>query len=660
MVIPRIGKVKCHWLLPMLLASHGTYAKELSEVDFLTGGTMVLTASRLAQPIMDAPNAITVIDRATIEASGYHNLTDLFRLVPGMYVGQMKGWFHNVSHTIADEYARRMQVLVDGRSVYLPSIGGVRWDALPLALDDIERIEVVRGANAATFGANAFTGVINIITRHPEDVPGRMLHLVTGDQKHREGWFRWAGATESTSHRLTLGRREDGGFAAQLDDERSDMLSYRGEFRLSARQNLGVQFGYLAGTRGEGDRTSLSNRAHDQDVTSYFAQADYRLSVAPGGEVVAKLYLNHQRTYEFTPTYLANTFYEVDLLSRRWHGEVQYNLDHGDGLRSSMGVFLRSDVVRSQHFWNTTSALQASSSGAFGHLEWRMAPAWLLNAGAFLEDYEMVGTRLSPRITLNWQPSTRHTVRIGVSKAYRNPVLFETSANWNLTLLNATGNPIPGAVFGPYLRASGNIKPEEMLNREIAYLGQFPEAGVDVDLRVFRERISDYISAECTVAPTALNPKPCSFTIPAGAPRDFFNIGGATQEGVEGQLKWRPRPHTQILANYAFLHIDSRIQGEERYSPSHLAGLHLMHQFPGDFHLTLSHYWTSSFKPIGRDILPASRRWDAQVAKGFSLGHTHAHLAFGVENLGDSYIEFSNTPENLFDTRGYVHLKVDF
>lgn len=105
----------------------GVQGAELSEADFLSAGDItVLSASRLAQPIMDAPNAITVLDRATIEASGYHNLSDLFRLVPGMYAGQARGWFHNVSHTLVDEYSRRMQVLVDGRSVYLPSIGGVR------------------------------------------------------------------------------------------------------------------------------------------------------------------------------------------------------------------------------------------------------------------------------------------------------------------------------------------------------------------------------------------------------------------------------------------------------------------------------------------------------------------------------------------------------
>ena len=180
-------------MLALGLASGLASARELSESDFLADLPTVLTPSRLAQSLMDAPNAITVIDRGLIEASGYHNLSDLFRFVPGLYVGQKRGWFHNVSHTMADEYSRRMQVMVDGRSIYLPSFGGVRWDTLPLAIEDIERIEVVRGPNAASFGANAMTGIINIITRHPEDVAGRMLSLKTGDQDHGEAWFRWAG-----------------------------------------------------------------------------------------------------------------------------------------------------------------------------------------------------------------------------------------------------------------------------------------------------------------------------------------------------------------------------------------------------------------------------------------------------------------------------------
>lgn len=624
---------------------------ELSEADFLSSGTTVLTASRLAQPVMDTPNAVTVIDRATIEASGYHNISDLFRLVPGVYVGQMTGWSHNVTHTLADEYARRMQVLVDGRSVYLPSVGGVRWDTLPLAIDDIERIEVVRGPNAATYGANAYTGVINIITRHPEDVTGRMLHVVGGDHDHREGWFRWAGTGESSSHRLTLGHREDGGLMGLNDSERSNALNYRGEFNLASLRTLDVHFGYLEGDRGEGSQNDAVNQPHDAAVKAYFAQIDYRQPWGVGSELVGKVFFNHFATQADIPTTLVpGSYYEVDLTTSRWHGEFQLNTDLAPGVRTSWGGYLRQDSVQSYHFFNTRDALYVDSKGVFGHLEWRMAPEWLLNAGAFYEDYTGVGGKPSPRLTLSWQPSSNHTLRVGVSKAYRNPVIFETNADWRLTLLASNGAML--GVFGPYIQATGNIQPEAILSREISYLGMWPDRGITLDARVFKERIDDFISAEC---PSGGN---CNGLAPPNS-RDFFNIGSATQEGLEAQFKWRPSGHTQVLANYAFLRIDSGFD-EKGYSPQHLAGLHLMHQFPGDIELTLSHYWTSAFEPIGQGPLPASRRWDMRLAKGFRLGDAHAEIALGVENLGDDYFEFSYSRGNLFDTRGYVHLKLDF
>ncbi|MDE2585018.1 MAG: TonB-dependent receptor plug domain-containing protein, partial [Betaproteobacteria bacterium] len=143
----------------------------LSENDVLGDVPMVLTVSRLRQAVADAPAAVTVIDRQMIRDSGAWDVTDALRLVPGMYVGSSadNGVFvpnATVSyHGMADAYSRRMQVLVDGRSIYTPLFGGPIWSTLPIALDDIERIEVSRGPNSVTYGANSFLGVINIITR---------------------------------------------------------------------------------------------------------------------------------------------------------------------------------------------------------------------------------------------------------------------------------------------------------------------------------------------------------------------------------------------------------------------------------------------------------------------------------------------------------------
>lgn len=128
---------------------------------------IVLSATRLSQPLTEVPVAITVIDREMIEASGARELADVFRLVPGFVVGSVNGHQRMVGyHGLLDAFNRRMQVLVDGRSVYTSTFGGVRWTDLSLALEDIERIEVVRGPNAATYGPNSFLGVISIKTRH--------------------------------------------------------------------------------------------------------------------------------------------------------------------------------------------------------------------------------------------------------------------------------------------------------------------------------------------------------------------------------------------------------------------------------------------------------------------------------------------------------------
>ncbi len=124
---------------------------------------VVLTASRLSQPLSEAPSAITVLDRDMIKASGFRTVPELMQLVPGMYVGYVDGNTPVLSlHNSTDQYSRQMQVLINGRSVYMPPLGGVDWADLPLLFDDIERIEVVRGPSSASHGTNSFYGVITL------------------------------------------------------------------------------------------------------------------------------------------------------------------------------------------------------------------------------------------------------------------------------------------------------------------------------------------------------------------------------------------------------------------------------------------------------------------------------------------------------------------
>jgi len=129
---------------------------------------LVLTASRMAQSALDAPASIFVIDREMIEASGFTEIHDLLRLVPGYLVTDWPDGQPSVAnHGLGDAYGNRLKVMLDGTAINNPLRGDVLWTDLPLRVDDIQRIEVIRGPNGAAYGAGAFQGVVNIITRSP-------------------------------------------------------------------------------------------------------------------------------------------------------------------------------------------------------------------------------------------------------------------------------------------------------------------------------------------------------------------------------------------------------------------------------------------------------------------------------------------------------------
>jgi iron complex outermembrane receptor protein len=168
----------CGLCLAFLSSATLAESNDKSDIDFLADIPMVLTASRISQSPLDAPAAITVIDRETILDSGFTEIQDIFRLVPGFLVADYPGGSPVVvNQGMGDAHSRRLLVLLDGRALYDPFQGGVDWQDLPLRMEDIERIEIVRGPNAASYGANAFQGVINIITRLPlgENENGLML-----------------------------------------------------------------------------------------------------------------------------------------------------------------------------------------------------------------------------------------------------------------------------------------------------------------------------------------------------------------------------------------------------------------------------------------------------------------------------------------------------
>lgn len=212
----------------------------------------VLTATRLQQSLLDVPAAVTLIDRQMIEQTGVRELPELLRLVPGMVVGYDTGSDAFVSfHGTSADLARRMQVLVDGRSIYQPLLASVDWVGLPLELADIERIEVIRGPNSSTWGANSFFAVVNIVTRHPADVERARIAYSQGADGIQDFHARLAQRTGNADWRLSVAGRSDEGFdinprqgySTFTDSKDVESVNGRTVWTLGPKSTLDLSFG---------------------------------------------------------------------------------------------------------------------------------------------------------------------------------------------------------------------------------------------------------------------------------------------------------------------------------------------------------------------------------------------------------------------------------
>ena len=208
---------------------------------------VVVTASRYGQDPLDAPSSVTVLTADDIRASGATNIPDLLRQVVGVDVMQLSAAQPDVSiRGFNRELSNKVLVLVDGRSVYLDLLGTVLWGTLPVSLDEIERIEIIRGPGSAIYGANAVTGVINIITRPPGEGPSS-VHLEGGLPGYEQGTALVTGRAGATSYRLSVGNHrtgrwstdrpvtEDGPLVSMVEDQDHSLDVVRANGRLDRR-----------------------------------------------------------------------------------------------------------------------------------------------------------------------------------------------------------------------------------------------------------------------------------------------------------------------------------------------------------------------------------------------------------------------------------------
>ncbi len=628
----------------------------LTEDDYLGDVPVVLSATRLKQPRSDAPAAITVIDRKMIEASGAIEIPDLFRLVPGFQVLRDEDQRIAVTyHGFSDNLARRLQVLIDGRSVYSPFLGGVDWVNLPIAIEDIERIEVIRGPSSATYGSNAFLAVVNIITRHPLESKGNTLVTTTGDLGTRKVLYRQGGAAGKFAYRFSVGYREDEGILNLHDGKEINLLTFRGEHQFDAKNTLDIQFGVNNGDQQTGDG-SQSNPFRGTKTKTNFQQVLWRHIVSNDEEFTIQFYRNYT---DLKDEYIATIGF-LNLLNiesyttERFNLEFVHKLKPSRNLRLVWGAETRLDRNRAEGWFNTKKYRSNNTKRLFANAEWSFHPKWIMNAGAMVEDNTYTGTNLSPRVALNFKVTPRHTFRFAVSRAYRIPGAFEERVNAVLKLVD--GTPLDILAL-----ADGNARPEEITETEIGYSGEFPKQNTRVDFKLFYSRIKDVI------VPATDNAFP-DLLFGDGQAAVFINGGSARIGGAEIEIQWKPTRKTRIhvTASYARNRGDAltdinpvAVIPTDRSTPVLTQSVMIMHEFPRRWHASVAWYKVSKVTYFGAgDDTGGYHTADWRIAKKLGRGKTRAEIALTGRNIGKEYFDYNKN--YIFKKQFYLTLKLNF
>ena len=667
---------------------------------------VVLTAARLKQPQSEAPASVTVIDRDLIDASGVRNLVDVLRLVPGMQVGYETGHQPSVSyHGMADENSRRLQVLVDGRSIYQPFLARILWSDQPLALYDIERIEVIRGPNSALYGANAFMAVINIITRHPADSTGAVVQTTQGNRGVEDYLARYAGQLADWDYRVSLGAQSENGFdhradgSVNHDDRDSQYLNVSVARDADVHDRFSAEFGYKTGPnqRNRYDPDE-STPYHDMDVDNGFLQLRWQHDVNADHFWHVQAYRSETESDERWQTckpallmsdelgalYDQNPDYTLSLIDAVSNGralpapagedlvatlrvlqranQLGTNLSCGDlnvNLKETRSDLEFQDTIQFNDHWRVVSGLNLRREGAdsqtylggsetndimrvFGNAEWRITDDWLANLGATWEHDDLIGGNISPRLAVNWHATPNQTWRAIVARAIRTPDLFEAHTDWTYTAHHLVPAVNAGRDDGRYFlrtTAPRDADEERILSREIGYYLNLPELGLEFDVKLYDDKLTDLIEGNNNFG-------------------DFYirNNGEARLRGGEFQLDWKPSAAWRLWLAYANVDMDDLTLERNRVTaPQDSASALVQYTFDNQLSLSSAYYWMDEYlRTTYRDV-------DVRLAYPFSLGNgRNLKLeAIAQTRLDDSYFyDTDNNYDN--DTGWYVRATLMF
>ncbi|QEW05416.1 TonB-dependent receptor plug domain-containing protein [Nitrincola iocasae] len=668
----------------------------LDESAFLIDIPMVTSATRLSQHQSDAPVSMTVIDRATITASGAQTVPDLLRLVPGFQVAHVNSNKYAATyHGYSDDFPNRLEVMIDGRSVYMPLISSPDWTSLALHLDDIERIEVIRGSNTATQGSNAFLGAINIITRHPAAEAKASASVTLGSLDTANSNLRFSGNTSMGHYRLSAAHEENTGSKLFSDGARRSYLNFSGSFAPTLRDQIdlraGIDRGHITIGSLKAPETFNSVVTQEREYHSSFQHISWEHIINPNTTFELTGYRNQLTLSEAPPTLDDifrseldyddyNDWLENPAAFALEEALFQQLLDSNPSLRvlsengSTRQEDLQFSIVHQQSQTSTSTGLgyrrdtgkgdtlfdqgdvHSTRFRLFANSVISPSQAYTINLGAMHEKEESGPAATSGRAALSLHITPDVTLRFGLSSSERLPSLHERYSQSTIYF-----TPDKNQIFDAIRRPNPDLEPEHILSREAGLLYKFSSMPGYLDLRIFNEHITKGIATYREAFTDELNPSDQTIRVSK-------NIADWQNQGAEFQLRLQPTNSFWFLLNYAYINNTAKtfaLSADKPFTrtqlaPRHSASLLLNWQPRPDINLSASHYFVDQMHWLEGDDRDTYNRTDLRAAKHWTLGpQTQAELSLTVQNaLGPSYQEFYDYHN--FDRRFFIQFRLKY
>jgi len=617
-------------------------SKELADASIETLMSMQVTSvSRRQEKIRNTSAAVYVITSDDIRRSGITDIADLLRMVPGMNVAQSNSSTWAISaRGFNAPYSTKLLVTVDGRSVYDPTFSGVFWNLQNLVLQDIDRIEVIRGPGATMWGSNAVNGVISITTKKASATQGGLFVADAGMGKPGEGTFRFGQAIgKSAFYRVSARQttRSNNPTRAGLnggDAWNATNLESRLDWSPSNRDSYTFELGSYRGVAG-------STQSLVTSVNPVTAGTVGLLSTS-GINVLGRWtrVLSEDSNLKFQVYYDATrragwgskttNVLDFDLQhSIRFAG--RHNVMWGIGFRDNFNHIDDTPVLgilpERQHTYKSGAFFQDEITAVTDKL--------IVTVGSKFERTSLTGSNVQPSVHLMWLPTSRQSIWAAASRAIRTTNIAERAVHWDLGTFDAGFTTGIVEVFG-----QPDTKSEELLAYETGYRYQFTRK-FWVDLATFYNNYKN-LSTTVSGAPYLATSSPPLLI----APQYMGNAAGGETYGEEVSANYRVNSLLTFRGGYSLLrmqiHADpgtsSAVEDAEGQNPRHQVNLSSSLNLTKYFEASSQAYFVSSLPAYH---VPSYTRLDANITW---KGLRHSELSLIGANLLGSHLEFGDTP----------------